>query len=269
MGQTKQVNDDSELKTINEDSNDSTQGMVIDEGEEQTSAAEEKVALKSAAPTTNFSTITSLVEKEIHKTLNETEKRLAASNTNTLSPPERQIVNSNNPTHTAAQPPPLVNIKKSHSPTAAYPYPSHPQQSHLPTGSIMRGTPISSSMSSSKPIAPDMTSPHSHHYHNTRADYPHHKASKILDRNAEQQQLIHQQQQHAYIRQYTQQSQQQHQQAYLQQQQQQQQQHKTATKIEPPSTDTFETLKADYFTSKCLATTHSPSHERYIYLLSN
>ncbi|CAF0840416.1 unnamed protein product [Adineta ricciae] len=263
LGQTKQVNDDNELKTINEDSNDSTQGMVIDEGEEQTSTTEEKVPAKSTAPTTtNFSTITSLVEKEIYKTLNETEKRLAASNTNTFSSPERQIGNSNNPTHTAAQPPPpLVNIKKSQSPAAAYPYPSHPQQSYLPTGSIMRGTPISSSTPSNKPIAADITSPHSHHYHNTRTDYPHHKAPKILDRNAEQQQLIHQQQQHAYMRQYAQQPQQQQQQAYLQQQQQQQQ-HKSAAKIEPPSTDTFETLRADYLTSKYLATTHSPSHER-------
>jgi transcription initiation factor TFIID subunit TAF12 len=61
--------------------------------------------------------------------------------------------------------------------------------------------------------------------------------------------------------------QQQQQQQYLQQQQQQQQQqHKIqTTKIEPPSTDTFETLRADYLTSKYLTTTHSPSHERYNY----
>ncbi|CAF5112164.1 unnamed protein product, partial [Rotaria sp. Silwood1] len=58
-----------------------------------------------------------------------------------------------------------------------------------------------------------------------------------------------------------------HPQQYLQQpqqqQQQQQQQHKTSTnKLDSSNTDTFETLRADYVTSKYLTTTHSPSHER-------
>jgi hypothetical protein len=233
--------------------------MVIDEGEEQTSIVEEKNT-KSAPPVANLTTITSLVEQEISKTLNETQKPLPNNHFNTS--PEISINNN------TAQPPPLVAIKKSRSPATHYQYSSHPQQQqpqqYLPKGSIMRGTPISSSTPTNKPVAVDISSTHSHHYNNPRNEYSHHKSPKILDRNVEQQQLM--QQQHAAYMRHCSQQQQQQQQYLQQQQQQQQQQHKIqTTKIEPPSTDTFETLRADYLTSKYLTTTHSPSHERYNY----
>ncbi|CAF4444091.1 unnamed protein product, partial [Adineta steineri] len=137
VGQTKQPHDDNVLKTINEDSNDSTQGMVIDEGEEQTLTNDEKPT-KSIPSTTNFSTITSLVEKEISKTLNETEKRLS---NNMNSSPERPINNINNntnhnnsstqapppppPPSLPPPPPPLVTVNKPQSPGTHYQYPPH------------------------------------------------------------------------------------------------------------------------------------------------
>jgi hypothetical protein len=238
--------------------------MVIDEGEEQTSIIEEKETKIIPIPS-SFLTITSLVEKEISKTLNETEKRSASNNNNNIhSSPERPINNNN-----TTQPPPLITLTKSRSPAAAasYKYPSHSQQQYLNTGSIMRGTPISSSTPTNKPINIDISSthPHSHHYNNPRNDYLYLKSPKLLDRNMEQQQQQQQQQQQhilhqqhaaaAYIRQYT---------HHQQQQQQQQQQHKSSANIiDPPSADRLETLKADYVTSKYLTTTHSPSHERY------
>ena len=73
------------IQTTNDDSNDSTRGMVIDESEEQTSIIEEKELPKTIPTTTNLVTITSLVEKEIEKTLHETEKRLSNNNTNNIS----------------------------------------------------------------------------------------------------------------------------------------------------------------------------------------
>jgi hypothetical protein len=187
-----------------------------------------------------------LVEKEISKTLNETEKRLTH---HPQTSPLKSIPNTNHPI--PPPPPPLVTPNKSHSQ-----YSSHPPQQYFNKGSIMRGTPISSSTPTTKPIAVDISS-HPHHYNSPRNEYSYLKSPKVLDRNIEQQQhLLQQQQQHAaYLRHYTH-----HQQQYLQPQQQQQQQHKTSTnKIEPPSTDTFETLRADYVTSKYLTTTHSPN----------
>jgi hypothetical protein len=236
------------LKTINEDSNDSTHGMVIDENDEQSLIIDEKPS-KPMPLKTNLTTIASLVEKEISKTLNETEKRLTV-NSNTS--PERSMNNNNN---NSIAPPPLVTLNK-----------SQPPQPYSNKGSIMRGTPISASTSTNKPIAIDIpsTHAHSHHYNSPRNEYSHLKSPKILDRNIEQQQqqqqhLLQQQQHAAYIRHYTHQQQQQQ---YLQKQQQQQQHKNPTNKIEPPSTDTFETLRADYVTSKYLTTTHSPNHER-------
>lgn len=266
MGQTKQVNDDHSLKVINEDSNDSAQGMVIDEGEEHTSVIEEKLP-RSIPSTTNFSTITSLVEKEIYKTLNRTDNR-RSSNGNANSSPERPSIGSH-PNVTQPPPPPLVTVTKPHTP-AAHVYSPHAQPSYMSTGSITRGTPLSSTTPTSKPAALDITPPATNQRPNSRNDYSHHKSPKILDRSAEQQQQHHQllqQHQHAaYVRQYNQQqsqSQQQQQYGHPQQQQQQQQQHKSSAKIEPPSTETLETLRADFLTSKYLTKSHSPSHERY------
>ena len=51
--------------------------MVIDEGDEQIPIVEEKQMLLKSLPSSVLTTINSLVEKEISKTLNETEKRLA------------------------------------------------------------------------------------------------------------------------------------------------------------------------------------------------
>ena len=165
--------------------------MIIDEGEEQTSIIEEKET-KTIPTTTNLVTITSLIEKEISKTLNETEKRSSSNNNNIHSSPERPVNNNNNTT----QPPPLITLTKSRSPAAPYKYPSHSQQQYLNTGSIMRGTPISSSTPTNKPINIDISSthPHSHHYNNPRNEYLYLKSPKLLDRNMEQQQQ--QQQQH-------------------------------------------------------------------------
>jgi hypothetical protein len=229
--------------------------MVIDEGDEQNSIIEETIS-KPIPSTTNLTTITSLVEKEISKTLHQTEKRLLNNNNLTTSP-ERPINNNNNSSirQQPPPPPPLVTLEKSRSPVAHYPYSSHPQQQYVSKGSIMRGTPISLSTPTNKPIAIDISS-HPHHYPIQRNDYAHHKAPKILDRNIEQQHHLLQQQQHAAImRHYPHHQQPPSATQFLP--------HKTPTnKIEPPSTDTFETLKADYVMSKYLTTTHSPSHER-------
>ena len=265
--------------------------MIIDEGDEQTPIVEEKPekiqTLATKLTSAALTTINSLVEKEISKTLNETEKLLANNN---ISPDKIQslsstIINSNNST----QPPPLVTLTKARSPSTH----SHNQQTFLNKGSIMRGTPISPS---NKPISIDTSTNHPHvhphHYSSPRNDYPHHpstyfdsshmKSSKMID-----QQQLYSQQQAAYMRHYS------HQQGthnnfppsssssqYLQQQQQQQQQHKSSSinnqqqqqqtstntnksiGIDTSNTDTYETLRADFVTSRYLTTTHSPNHER-------
>lgn len=244
--------------------------MVIDEGEEQASVIEEKPP-EPVPIAAHLTTITSLVEKEISKTLIETEKRSATMNNNNNNihmhkSPER-LMNTAAPLKQQQQqpPPPLITVTKPHSPAAHYPYSSHPQQPMTSKGSIMRGTPISSATLTNKPIAVDVqpSHTHSHPYNNPRNEFSHLPSPKVLDRNIEQQQHLLQQQHAAHMRSYN------HPQQYLPQQQQQQQQqhhhpqHKSSgAKIEPPSTDTFETLRADYVTSKYLTTTHSPSHER-------
>ncbi|CAF0926148.1 unnamed protein product [Adineta ricciae] len=266
-------NEDEPQKTIvNEDSNDSTHGMIIDEGDDHTSMNQEKKEkLTRPLPTTDLTTINSLVEREISKTLSETEKFLTINTNPNISPNKHQSsTTAANPT----QPPPLVTLTKSHSPSAH----SHSQQSFPIKGSIMRGTPISPS---NKPISID-TSPnhshvHSHPYPSPRNEnsHPsaHMKSSKIID-----QQHLYTPQQAAYMRHYS------HQQGapsnfsssssssqYLSQQQ-----HKSSTMgNQPPSsntnksmgidtsnTDTYETLRADFVTSRYLTTTHSPNHER-------
>ena len=298
---------------VNEESNDSPHGMVIDEGDEQASVPEEKTEkISPSAPTrlltSNLITINSLIEKEICKTLNETDKRASNNILNTkissekISAPLTATINATNTT----QPPPLVTVTRPHSPvnhshshsqhTHAPSHHSHPspnQQGYVNKGSIMRGTPISSSTSpSSKPISVDTSTSHahlpSHHYLSPRNDYTHHPsayldASHTKSSKAHEQQLYlqqqqqQQQQQAAYLRHYS------HQAAthggfptpsqYLPQQQQQ---HKSPTMnnhppsantnksmpIETSNTDTFETLRADFVTSRYLTTTHSPNHER-------
>lgn len=213
--------------------------MVIDENDEQSSIIEEK----SIPPTNKLTTLNSLVEKEISKTLSGTDKRSIHSS------PDRTISNNNNysiSTSVPAPPPPLVNLNKSHN------------QQFVNKGSIMRGTPISSS---AKPMSIDPSpSPHSHshHYNNhpsSRNDYSHLKSPKMLDRNLEQQQHLLQQQQ---------QQQQQHS-AYMRHfnpQQQYLQPKSSTNKSDMPSADRFETLKTDFATSKYLTATHSPNHEQ-------
>ncbi|CAF4024670.1 unnamed protein product, partial [Rotaria magnacalcarata] len=182
----------------------------------------------------HLTTIASLVEQEISKTLSETKKRSLSNatnnnNVNINTSPERIISNSNI-NNKAAQapappppppPPPLITINKPHSPATHYQYSSHPQQAFVNKGSIMRGTPITSTTPTNKPIAIDISSAHPHHYNSSRNEYSHLKSPKILDRSIEHQQQQHQQQQH----QQQQHQQQQHQQQQHQQQQHQQQQH--------------------------------------------
>ena len=262
----------------NEDSNDSPRAMIIDEGDETSSLAEETTSQirKSAAAAaaanpegSNLTTITSLVEKEISKTLSETEKRLSISYNHS------QALASERPIHPnviPSPPPPLEIPVKPQSPGPHAMYSSHPQ-AYAHKGSIMRGTPLAASTPANKPIAIDTSPALSHHPGSHRHDYPPLKSPKVLDRNLEQQQLLQHHQQHAnYLRHYAQQKasstqflppppppaqQQQHQQHPYQQQ------HKNSSgKMDPSNANTFETLKADFMTSKYLATTHSPSHER-------
>jgi hypothetical protein len=260
----KDNDDDQQKQIINEDSNDSTHGMVIDEVDEQTPIVEEKKPI-----TSTLTTINSLVEKEISKTLHQTEKRLSNPNISPDKPPPSTT------TITSTQPPPLVTLTKSRSP----PIHSHNQPTYSNKGSIMRGTPISPS---TKPISIDTSTLHSHHYSNPRNEYSHHpstyhessphmKSSKILDQQQLYIQQQQQQQQAAYLRHYS------HNNFPTQyhQQQQQQQQHKPASNnnpqqtntnkslgIDTSNTDTYETLRADFVTSRYLTTTHSPNQER-------
>jgi hypothetical protein len=228
--------------------------MVIDEGDEQTSIIEEKKPTSSG-----LTTISSLVEKEISKTLHQTEKRLANPN---ISPDKI-------PPSTINQPPPLVTLTKSRSP----PIPSHNQQTYLNKGSIMRGTPISPS---NKPISIDVSTTHSHHYPNPRNEYSHYhdsshiKSSKPLDQQQlylQQQQQQQQQQQAAYMRHYPHnnfptQYLQQHKSSSNNNQQQTSTNPNKSLGIDTSNTDTYETLRADFVTSRYLTTTHSPNHER-------
>jgi hypothetical protein len=251
--------------------------MIIDENDEQTSIIEEKKSILSG-----LTTINSLVEKEISKTLQQTEKRLANNNNKNISPdkilppqpPPSTTTTINQPQ--PPPPPPLVTLTKSRSPTSH----SHNQQTYLNKGSIMRGTPISPS---NKPIPIDISPSHSHHYSNPKNEYSHHpsayhdsphmKSSKVSDQQQLYLQQQQQQQQAAYMRHYSHNN---FPTQYLQQQQQQQQQHKlspnnnqqTSTNtnksigIDTSNTDTYETLRADFVTSRYLTTTHSPNHER-------
>ena len=259
----------------NEDSNDSVHPMIIDEGEEARSVTDESVGKSKRAianPSgSHLTTINSLVEKEICKTLSETEKRLSnqTAHADLNASLERSGFASHPQVPPPPPPPPLVMPMKSHSPAAAhFSYPSHSQPPSN-KGSITRGTPISSSTGANKPINVDTAPAHPHQYHSPRNEPSPLKSPKILDRNIEQKHLLQQQQQ---------QQQQQHRAAYMRhytQQQQQQQssmgqylssQHKASSnKMDSSNPNTFETLRADYVTSKYLtsaAVTHSPNQER-------
>ena len=230
--------DDPQKPNVNEDSNDSTHGMVIDEVDEQASIVQEKKPIVSG-----LTTINSIVEKEISRTLHQTGKQLNNPTISPNKPPQPPVINT-------SQPPPLVTLSKSRSP------PLHPP---INKGSIMRGTPISPS---NKPISIDTSMMHSHHYQNPRPEYSHHpshvKSSKVPD----QQQLYlqqQQQQQAAYMRHYSPNN--------------FPPQHRSSSNNPPQTTnkslavdtsnnDTYETLRADFVTSRYLTTTHSPNHER-------
>ncbi|CAF4609196.1 unnamed protein product, partial [Rotaria magnacalcarata] len=59
--------DDPQKPNVNDDSNDSARGMIIDEGDERASNIEEKN--QKVQSSSALTTITSLVEREISKTL--------------------------------------------------------------------------------------------------------------------------------------------------------------------------------------------------------
>ena len=304
-----QDNDDNRRKAttiVNEESNDSPHGMVIDEGDEQTSTTEEKNENRTSASNnpirlnSTFTTINSLVEKEISKTLAEPDKKISV-NTN-FSPEKSSSIPATaatTPIHSGStsHPPPLVTLTRPQSPPISSHHPSTPVQSpFVNKGSIMRGTPISSSVSpSNKPISIDTSvgipsrppshQHHPNHFSSPRSDYSSHhpsnyldpmhmKSSKGSDRSHDQQLFLQQQQQAAYMRHYNYPGTSSHSNhpstGQYQQQQQQQQQHKSPTigptnksiPIDPNNSDTFETLRADFVTSRYLTTTHSPGHER-------
>ncbi|CAF0787976.1 unnamed protein product [Rotaria sordida] len=293
--QIDEENDDDPQKTnINDDSNDSTHGMIIDEGDEQPSIIQDKN--ENIQTSAGLTTINSLVEIEISKTLNETDKRLLNTNISSnkiqLTLPLTTISSNNSTRSSQLPPPPLVTLNKSHSPSI-HSYSSHNQQTFSNKGSIMRGTPISPS---NKSISIDTSTTHSHihsqNYSSPKTEYSHHPSTYIDSSHIKSSKILDQQQQHLYLQQ---QQQQQtsymrhypHQQTthnnfstptqYLQphksssinnQQQQQQQQQQTPTNtnksigIDTSNTDTYETLRADFVTSRYLTTGHSPNHER-------
>lgn len=243
-------NDDHPRKTvINEDSNESAHAMIIDEVDEETSIVEQKKSLS-----TSLTTISALVEKEISKTLQQSEKRTVNPN---ISP------NKPSPSSNSNVPPPLVTLVKSRSP----PIPSHTNK-----GSIMRGTPISPS--TNKPISIDTSTMHSHHYSNPRNDYPHHsshhESSKVSDQQLYLQQQ-QQQQQAAYMRHYSQNNpppaaaapppSSSHHRSSSTNPVSQQNTNKSLA-VDTSNNETYETLRADFLTSRYLTTTHSPNNER-------
>ena len=235
-------NEDEPQKTItNEDSNDSAHGMVIDEVDEEASVIEEKKSVS-----TGLTTISSLVEKEISKTLQQSEKRAINPNISPNKPPPPAISINSIP------PPPLVTLIKSRSP---------PVHSHMNKGSIMRGTPISPS---NKPISIDTSTMHSHHYSSPRTEYPHHsshvESSKVSDQQQQQQQL-YLQQQAAYMRHYSQNNFPPHHRSSSSNPPSQPTPNKSLA-VDTSNNETYETLRADFVTSRYLTTTHSPNHER-------
>ena len=257
--------------------------MVIDEVDEQTTIVEEKNIKTQIS--SSLTTINSLVEKENSKTLNLTSSNISP---NKIQPPLSTIN-----TNTSTQPPPLVTVPKPHSPpTHSYHlHSSHNQQTHSNKGSIMRGTPISPS---NKPISVDTSIPpshiHSHQYPSPKTEYSHHpspyldpsshiKSSKILDQQQQQHLYLQQQQQQqaAYLRHYSHQQgthnnyppssasaqySHQHKPTPANNQQQTSSNTNKSIAVDTSNTDTYETLRADFLTSRYLTTTHSPNHER-------
>ena len=211
--------------------------MIIDE---ETSIIKQKKSLS-----TSLTTINSLVEKEISKTLQQSEKRTMNPNISPSKP---------SPSTNSTVPPPLVTLVKSRSP---------PTPSHTSKGSIMRGTPISPS--SNKPISVDTSSMYSHHYSNPRGDYPHHTSHHESSKLSDQQ--IYLQQQAAYMRHYTQNNPppppppSSHHRSTSNNPTSQPSTNKSLP-VDASNNETYETLRADFVTSRYLTTTHSPSHER-------
>ncbi|CAF1009587.1 unnamed protein product, partial [Didymodactylos carnosus] len=207
--------DDNDIKTINDDSNESAK-MVIDEQDQQQMEDNDKIQ------NGNLTTITSLVAKEISKTLNETEKRPTTTLPNEQSiiitdviarPSSQQVASS-------TQPPPLVTLKATTTVTTAAGStisvsPPATSTTTLYKGSIMRGTPLpttlSPSSSSSKSTVVDTShkASHLHPHYSPRQqdeqqlrhliiDSPKMNSSKVLDLANEQHQLLLQQREQQY-----------------------------------------------------------------------
>lgn len=264
--------------------------MIIDEVDEQVSNIEEKPEKIQASPA--LKTINSLVEKEICRTLGGADR---PSVDNTI-PPEKLALATKNPNSSipsasptpptsSLPPPPLVTLSKPRSPSVPF-HPSHNQQTFASKGSIVRGTPISPS---NKPISIDTSTTHPHihsqNYPSPRGEYSHH-SSPYLDvphikssKHIDQQHLYHQQQQQQnnYMSPYSHQQSphssypagsssaqylQSHKSSSVNPQQQNLGNINKPLGIDTSNTDTYETLRADFVTSRYLTTGHSPNHER-------
>jgi len=172
--------DETVKQNLNDDSNDSPHPMIIDEGEETRSMIEENPVkpprLTSNPSGSNLTTINSLVEQEISKTLHQTEKHLNNSSISStdkvehishpvissapltippvVPPAAATKISTSQPAAPPPPPPPLVIPVRTHSPpTSHYPYSSYSQgtpASAATKGSIMRGTPISASAGMNK-----------------------------------------------------------------------------------------------------------------------
>ncbi|CAF3900416.1 unnamed protein product, partial [Rotaria magnacalcarata] len=201
--------DDPQKPNVNDDSNDSARGMIIDEGDERASNIEEKN--QKVQSSSALTTITSLVEREISKTLSSVDKRLSNNSIpseNFLLTSPLATMNSNVSTQPLlpSLPPPLVTLPNSHSPSIPS-HPLHNQQTFSSKGSIVRGTPISPS---NKSLSIDTSTVHSHmhaqNYPSPRNEYPHHQ-SPYLDVPHMKSSKIMDQQQHLYLQQQQQQEQ--------------------------------------------------------------
>lgn len=259
--------------------------MIIDEGDEIQSIHDgtaEKINQKSSSgATSNLTTINSLVEKEITRTLHETELRLASQPipsdvTPTNEKPFQTRSSRLSPTTVIPPPPALVIPVRPQSPNNMnFPLSTNTQTSLTPSslsskGSIMRGTPISPSMGPHKPIPIDPTAPQTYPFPNQRNEHQPMKSPKVLDRSHEQQYLLQQQHQNAnYMTQYSR-----HHSGsamYMQQQLQHQQQNamhqqhrSSSAKADINNPNRLETLKTDLLTSKYMANPapHSTTNER-------
>jgi hypothetical protein len=242
-----------------DDSNDSARLMIVDEIEEVSNITDDStVKMKSSTeivPNSNLTTITSLVEQEICKTLGEKEK--ISNNHGARTNRDLSMATID---HSTLPPPLLVIPVRAHSPaTTEYSYGNQATVSSA-KGSIMHGTPISPSTATNKSVVLDATTVHSSLHPSARNEPVSIKSQKMIDRNSDKQHLFHhhhhhhQPQQHGtYAFPYNQQPASSGQ--YLSQQ------HKSSSnKID--ASNTLETLHTDYLTSKYLTSTHSPNQER-------